>query len=125
LTREPLFYLRDIVDSIEKIKRYCAGLSFEEFTSNDMIIDAVIRNLEVIGEAAARLPHSIYSAYPDVPWKEMRGRPRILPGSFLFHRAPSSQRGREVIATNKILMIIFCGLTYFIVCNFSPIVSDH
>lgn len=46
-------YLRHIQEAIEKIERYVAGLTREDFTKNDLVIDAVMRELEIIGEAAA------------------------------------------------------------------------
>lgn len=52
MTRDIRLYLQDIVDSIEKIQRYTESLTFAEFELNDMVIDAVVRNFEVIGEAA-------------------------------------------------------------------------
>jgi len=52
-------YLNDILESIEKIERYIYGLTFEEFTGSDMIFDAVVRNLEIIGEASSHIPESI------------------------------------------------------------------
>jgi uncharacterized protein with HEPN domain len=78
MTRDPQLYLQDILDSIGKIKRYTADLSFDEFVSNDMVMDAVTRNLEIIGEAAARIPDNIRLYYPNVPWYEMKGMRNIV-----------------------------------------------
>ena len=50
-----LVYLDDILNCVEKIERYTTGLTYEEFISNDMVADAVIRNLEIIGEAVKNL----------------------------------------------------------------------
>ena len=50
--RDPYLFLTDMLESIEKVERYTAGLSFDEFEANDMVLDAVVRNLEIIGEAA-------------------------------------------------------------------------
>ena len=49
--RDYMFFIEDIVTCIEKIERYTGNVSFEEFGRNDMAVDAVIRNLEIIGEA--------------------------------------------------------------------------
>lgn len=54
--RDLRLFLADILDAIAKVERYIEGISFEEFQSNEMVIDAVTRNLEVIGEAVKRIP---------------------------------------------------------------------
>ena len=57
--REPDLLLQDIEESIKKIKTYTSGMSFESFQNDDKTIDAVIRNFEIIGEAANRIPDEI------------------------------------------------------------------
>jgi uncharacterized protein with HEPN domain len=52
--RDVLLFLTDMLEAIEKIERYIVGLSFDRFERNDMVIDALVRNLEIIGEAAKR-----------------------------------------------------------------------
>ena len=71
--RNSALYLKDILGAVEKIEGYTKGVSFEEFCSNEMAQDAVIRNFEIIGEAAKQVPGQIKSLYKDVPWKEMAG----------------------------------------------------
>ena len=66
-------YLKDILDAIEKIERYVKNLSLEDFTKNELVIDAVIRNFEIIGEASKNIPDDLKLSYPDIPWKEMTG----------------------------------------------------
>ncbi len=70
--------VQDILDSINKIKTYTAGLSFEEFRNDSMRIDAVIRNLEIIGEAAGHIPMEVQEMYPNLAWFEMRGMRNII-----------------------------------------------
>lgn len=71
--RDVLLYLQDILEAIDKVRRYTAGMSFEEFKSNEMAIDAVTRNLEVIGEAAKRIPEETRSQYPEIEWRRVAG----------------------------------------------------
>lgn len=78
MTRDPQLYLQDILESSEKIQQYIAHMTFDEFVSNSMAVDAVIRNFEVIGEAAAHVPDDIRAAYPEVPWYEMKGMRNIV-----------------------------------------------
>lgn len=70
-------YLRHILDAIAKIEQYtCAGQS--EFQTSSLIQDGVIRQLEIIGEAAKRVPESIRAACPEVPWRLMAGMRDVL-----------------------------------------------
>ncbi|MEA1870034.1 MAG: DUF86 domain-containing protein [Euryarchaeota archaeon] len=71
--REWKLFLEYMLDSIEKIERYTKGMDFDSFTENPMVIDAVIRNLEVIGEACKYIPAGIRESYDEVPWKAIVG----------------------------------------------------
>jgi uncharacterized protein with HEPN domain len=73
MERNSKLYIKDILDSITKIEAYTKGMSFKEFSRNKMVIDAVIRNFEVIGEASKNLPAKTKSIYKKIPWKEMAG----------------------------------------------------
>lgn len=69
----------DIIESGQKILDYTAGLTFEHFISDDKTVDAVIRNFEIIGEAATRLPEVFKETYPEIDWHKIRGlRNRIV-----------------------------------------------
>jgi uncharacterized protein with HEPN domain len=77
--REPELLLGDIIDSIQKIKNYTNGMSSKEFFGDDKTLDAVIRNFEIIGEAANRMPEEIRDNFNDVNWHRIRGfRNRIV-----------------------------------------------
>jgi uncharacterized protein with HEPN domain len=77
--REALLLLQDINESIKKIKSYTIGMSFEMFQNDDKTIDAVIRNFEIIGEAANRIPDEIKEKFNNVNWHRIRGfRNRIV-----------------------------------------------
>jgi len=69
--RNYLMYLEDIITSMDRIAEYIDGLSFDEFKKDYKTVDAVIRNFEIIGEAAKNLPLEVRSKYDDVPWDEM------------------------------------------------------
>jgi len=76
--RDYLLFLEDIADAILRIEEYTNGMSFEKFRDNNMAIDAVIRNFEVIGEAANKIPDSIREKYPAIEWREAIGFRNIL-----------------------------------------------
>lgn len=71
--RNSALYIHDIIDAIGKIERYTQGLSFKKFSKDQLIIDAVVRNFAVIGEAAKNVPTELRTRYSDIPWKEMAG----------------------------------------------------
>jgi len=77
--REPELLLGDIIDSIQKIKKYTNGMSSKEFFDDDKTLDAVIRNFEIIGEAANKIPKEIKDNFQEVKWNRVRGfRNRIV-----------------------------------------------
>lgn len=80
--RSQKLYLNDIVDSMGKILEYTEGIDYEEFTNTSMVFDAVIRNFEVIGEAAKSISDEIKENYPDIPWSDMVGMRNILIHSY-------------------------------------------
>ena len=69
--RDWAFRIQDILDSIAKIQRYVSGVDFETFENDEEIMDAVIHNLTVIGEAANHLPDDIRSLHSEIPWRQM------------------------------------------------------
>lgn len=77
--RSPLLLIEDILEASLKIQGYTMDLTFGEFEENEMVIDAVIRNFEIIGEAANRLPDDFKDANPELDWHRIRGfRNRIV-----------------------------------------------
>lgn len=83
MARSGRLYIKDILESIGKIEDYTKGVSFKEFSRNKLIIDAVVRNLEIIGEASKNLPAYIKSAHKEIPWKEMSGmRDKVIHAYF-------------------------------------------
>jgi len=66
-------FLEDILEAIRRADAYVDGLSYTEFLADQKTQDAVIRTLEIMGEATKRLSPEIREKYPDVPWKNMAG----------------------------------------------------
>ena len=78
MNKDPLVYIDDIRDSIEAIKSYTAELTRQDFFNSTEKQDAVCRRLEVIGEAANRLPVEFRNQYPQVPWHKIVGMRNVL-----------------------------------------------
>ncbi len=76
--RDYSLFINDILAAIDKIERYSKGMTFDTFFQNDLVIDAIIRNFEIIGEAANNIPQEIQSQFPFVEWKETIGFRNIL-----------------------------------------------
>lgn len=74
-------YLEHIQQAISKIERYLAGKTETEFMEDELIQDAVIRNLEIIGEAVTKLSPDLKASYSEIPWGEIAGmRNRLIHG---------------------------------------------
>ena len=71
--RQWAFRIADILEAIAKIEKYTRGMDLASFAADDKTVDAVVRNLVVVGEAARHIPAEIEQAHPEVPWNEMRG----------------------------------------------------
>ncbi|MDN3519928.1 HepT-like ribonuclease domain-containing protein [Halomonas ramblicola] len=67
--REWRFYIDDMIGFSEKVLAYTDGLSQEDFITHDLTYDATLRNLELIGEAATRIPDDVRAAHPEIPWR--------------------------------------------------------
>jgi uncharacterized protein with HEPN domain len=77
------FLIEDIWEAIRKIRRYIEGMTDEEFKKDEKTADAVVRNLEIIGEATNRLPDDFKVQHPDIEWAQIVGlRHRIVHGYF-------------------------------------------
>ncbi|MEM2109997.1 MAG: DUF86 domain-containing protein [Candidatus Odinarchaeota archaeon] len=72
-------YLKDIIMNIEDIEGFIINMDMEEFKKDKRTSNAVIRSLEVIGEAAKKIPQEITSQYPQIPWNKITGmRDRLI-----------------------------------------------
>lgn len=75
--------LNDIIESCDKIFRYTHNLTFNDFKENSLVVDAVIRNFEIIGEASIQLEETFKNFHPDIEWHRLSGmRNRIIHGYF-------------------------------------------
>jgi uncharacterized protein with HEPN domain len=73
MKKDDTVYLHHILDAIELIEEYTEGLSENEFLSNSMVHDAVIRQIEIIGEAARNISDEFRNLHPKMPWGKMVG----------------------------------------------------
>ena len=81
--RDYTVYLADILNAIAAVERYTTGMTLEQFMSDAKTQDAVVRNLEVIGEAAKRIPEEVRMAYSTLAWY-----PAAAMRDFLIHEYP-------------------------------------
>jgi uncharacterized protein with HEPN domain len=81
MSNEFLDYVEDIVDAMDKAEILLRGVTYDQFESDFRINFAVVRALEIVGEATKRLPMTLRDQYPNIPWKQMAGmRDRIIHG---------------------------------------------
>ena len=66
-------YLRDILDAIGKVEQFITDANYDSFVQDNKTVFAVVRALEIIGEAAKRIPDDMRNRHPSVPWREMTG----------------------------------------------------
>lgn len=72
------FRIRHILEAIKKIQVYTASMSVSDFSVNDLVVDAVLRNFIVIGEASRRIPSEAITAYPTIPWRLMQDMRNVV-----------------------------------------------
>jgi uncharacterized protein with HEPN domain len=71
-------YLNDILVAIQEVEEFTNGMSYETFTADKKTVNAVIRSLEILGEATKRIPNSFRLKHPDIPWSKMAGMRDVL-----------------------------------------------
>ena len=77
-------YLKDILDSITDIENFVDNMTYEEFVKDRKTHNAVVRSIEIIGEASKKLPDSLKAKYAELPWKEITGmRDKLIHAGFM------------------------------------------
>ncbi len=78
MSRDVRLYLEDMRDCANKVQRYASGVSLDAFVENEEKRNAIVRNIELIGEAAKHVPDAIRARYPDVQWRQIAGLRDVL-----------------------------------------------
>lgn len=73
MIKNDLAYIENILDCIRKINEFSNGLSLSDFKTNEMVQDAIIRNIEIIGEASKKISKETKQIHHKIPWKEIAG----------------------------------------------------
>jgi uncharacterized protein with HEPN domain len=75
-------YLSDILENIERAERFASNLSYDQLINDDKTCYAIVRCIEIMGEAARHIPDNIRNRYPEVPWKDIVGMRDIIVHSY-------------------------------------------
>jgi uncharacterized protein with HEPN domain len=78
IKREFILYLEDMFQSMQRIEEYLGELDFKSFKMTYMVVDAIIRNFEIIGEASKNIPIEIQEKYPEIPWRKTYGLRNLI-----------------------------------------------
>ncbi len=73
MNRNIALYLKDIIENMERAEEFIKGMSYDDFVKDTKTNFAVLRCIEIIGEATKHIPESIRLKYSDVPWKDIAG----------------------------------------------------
>jgi uncharacterized protein with HEPN domain len=78
MVRDHRLYLDDIIEAVARIKKFTNDMDFDDFKADIKTQDAVVRNLEIIGEASGRLPEEVHLSAPEIEWRKIVGIRNIL-----------------------------------------------
>ncbi len=83
MKKDPTVFIKHISESIKRIEEFTKGVSRKDFIGSVQLQDAVIRRIEIIGEATKNLPNKFTKKHPEVPWSKMaRTRDKLIHGYF-------------------------------------------
>ena len=88
MPRDYGLYLDDIAEAIKKVLKYTRDLDFDEFEQDERTVDAVIRNLEIIGEAAGHLPEELRARAPGIEWRKVVALRNVLSHAYFSVSLP-------------------------------------
>lgn len=98
-------FLQDILDAITDIESFIGDLSYDEFVKDKKTLNAVIRSIEVIGEATKNIPDKIKAKYKEIPWKRMAGtRDKLIHSYFGIDTKTLYKAAKEDIPPLKTLI---------------------
>ena len=80
--------INDIAFAIDKIERYTVDMTLADFQADERTVDAVLRNFEVIGEAARNVPEDVTNANPNIPWAKMRALRNVVAHAYFGVNLP-------------------------------------
>ena len=112
MRRSYLLCLEDILESVKNIQGYVGNLAFEELKKDRMRIDAIVRNLEIIGEASSKIPQEIKDKYPFVEWRKISDFRNVLIHEYfginykimwdiIKNKLPDLQRDKKTITDSE------------------------
>lgn len=112
MSRSLQLYLEDILTSCAKVQRYTLNMSLEDFVADERTYDAVVRNLQIIGEAVKQIPPEVRDQYPAVEWRKIADLRDILAHAYFSlenetlwdivqNKVPALQKQKQLIVQQE------------------------
>jgi len=106
MPRDIRLYLDDILEAIQAIREYTSGMTYDSFAADRKTLDAVVRNLEIIGEAARNLPEKIKDEGGEIEWRKVIGLRNLLVHEYFGISKPVVW---DIVANKLDLLERFCS----------------